>query len=110
ASVPSAPDAAACGNGLDAYAAAVGKHAFAQRIADIPGPHARHVAQLAQESLARNETVAAKEGQPLYLRNKVALTTLERQAKLSVWAPIPSSAKDTPNWAMPACMPWSSRT
>src|SRR5690606_22601994 len=31
ASVPSAPDAAACGNGLDAYAAAVGKHVFAQR-------------------------------------------------------------------------------
>lgn len=83
-SVPSAPAAAACGNGLEAYAAAFEEHVFEQRIADIPGPHARHVAQLAQQALARGETVAAREAQPLYLRNKVALTTLERQAKLSV--------------------------
>ena len=83
-SVTSAPTAAACGNGLDAYAAAFEQHVFAERIADIPGPHAKHIARLAQQAWSRGETVQAKDAQPLYLRNKVALTTAERQAKLAV--------------------------
>ena len=82
--VPAAAASAACGNGLLAYAAAFENHVFAQRITDIPGPHALYVARLAQHALARGETVEAKQAQPLYLRNKVALTTAERQAKLAV--------------------------
>lgn len=83
-SVDFAPTAAACGNGLHAYPSAFEKHVFAERFADIPSPHARYIARLAQQALARGETVEARQAQPLYLRNKVALTTAERQAKLAV--------------------------
>jgi tRNA threonylcarbamoyladenosine biosynthesis protein TsaB len=76
--------ATACGNGLAAYPAFFENHAFAGRVDDIPGPHALYVARLAQQAYARGEAVEAKFAQPLYLRNKVALTTAERQAKLAV--------------------------
>jgi tRNA threonylcarbamoyladenosine biosynthesis protein TsaB len=75
---------AACGNGLAAYSAAFENHEFAEKIDDIPGPHALYVARLARQAYARGEAVEAKFAQPLYLRNKVALTTAERQAKFAV--------------------------
>jgi tRNA threonylcarbamoyladenosine biosynthesis protein TsaB len=42
-------------------------------------PHASQVAQLAQLALARGHTVGAADAQPLYLRNKIAYTSAERQ-------------------------------
>jgi tRNA threonylcarbamoyladenosine biosynthesis protein TsaB len=43
-------------------------------------PRAASVARLAGRRLARGEVVAAEDAAPLYLRDKVALTTRERQA------------------------------
>lgn len=71
----------ACGNGLRAYAAEFANQAFAANgLPDIL-PHAMHVARLGQLAFERGEGVAAQEAQPLYLRNKVALTTSERLGK-----------------------------
>ncbi len=44
-------------------------------------PRAGSVARVAARRLARGETLAAEKAAPLYLRDKVALTTEERQAK-----------------------------
>ncbi len=41
-------------------------------------PHARDVATLAQQQWLAGHTVRAEQAQPLYLRNKIALTTQER--------------------------------
>lgn len=73
----------ACGNGLAAYA-----DDFSQ-LADVPrqamiAPHASDIAQLAVAALANGEALHARDAQPLYLRNKVALTTIERLAGASV--------------------------
>lgn len=78
--VPAAP-AVACGNALAAYAPLFAALPFAQD--GHPGvlPHARQVAQLALVELAAGRTVDARDAQPIYLRNKVALTTQERLAK-----------------------------
>lgn len=69
-----------CGNGLSAYAgelvSIVGK---SLKWPDIH-PDARAIARLGKIRLEREETVTAKEIQPLYLRNKVALKTAERLA------------------------------
>lgn len=73
----------ACGNGLTAYPVAFGSHVFADRLSDVAGPHAAYVARLALAAFLRGEAVPAKLAQPLYLRNKVALTTAEREAKLA---------------------------
>lgn len=71
----------ACGNGFAAYAEAFAERDFsAGAFADIV-PHARNVARLAQAAHAAGLTIPAREAQPLYLRNKVALTTAERMQK-----------------------------
>ena len=44
-------------------------------------PHAIDVAQLGRSAFDAGEAIAARDAQPLYLRNKVALTTAERLAK-----------------------------
>jgi tRNA threonylcarbamoyladenosine biosynthesis protein TsaB len=82
------PALAACGNGFSAYpqdlaqalaragagtSLAVGAHA------DIL-PHARELARLGAAALAAGQGVPADQAQPLYLRNKVAYTSAERQA------------------------------
>lgn len=70
----------ACGNGLAAYPDAfAGKEFAAQGIGDIV-PHARELAVLAVPALAAGQGVPASQAQPLYLRNKVAYTSAERQA------------------------------
>ena len=68
----------ACGNGLSAYADAFAGREF--MVGAQPGimPHAAQVATLARLAVARGETLDAAAAQPLYLRNKVALTTAER--------------------------------
>jgi tRNA threonylcarbamoyladenosine biosynthesis protein TsaB len=72
---------AACGNGFAAYPDAfAGKDFAGQAHADIL-PHARELALLGVGALARGDAVAADAAQPLYLRNKVAYTSAERQAK-----------------------------
>ncbi|HEX7634984.1 MAG TPA: tRNA (adenosine(37)-N6)-threonylcarbamoyltransferase complex dimerization subunit type 1 TsaB, partial [Noviherbaspirillum sp.] len=45
-------------------------------------PHASQIAQLAQIAFAARRAVNARDVQPVYLRNKVALTTAEREAKV----------------------------
>jgi tRNA threonylcarbamoyladenosine biosynthesis protein TsaB len=78
--VPQGP-VVACGNGLQAYADAFAGAAFAAGALPSVMPHAQQIAQLARLAHARGESLPAQEAQPLYLRNKVALTTSERMAK-----------------------------
>jgi tRNA threonylcarbamoyladenosine biosynthesis protein TsaB len=70
---------AVCGNALLAYP---DRFAALQGLTHLPQivPHATAVARLALRSLMRGEWVVARDAQPLYLRNKVALTTSERIA------------------------------
>lgn len=57
----------ACGNGLPG-----------SELADVM-PHAAQVAQLAALEFAAGRTVSAAHAQPIYLRNKIAYTSAERQ-------------------------------
>lgn len=70
---------AVCGNGLTAYAEEFTQLGNAKLYPDVM-PHAAHVARLASTSVNNGEIVHARDAQPLYLRNKVALTVKERQA------------------------------
>ena len=76
--VPSAA-LAACGNGFAVYPDAFARKAFAQGALDDILPHAREMALLAAPALAAGLGVPAAQAQPLYLRNKVAYTSAERQ-------------------------------
>ncbi len=70
---------AVCGNGLSACPeelAPLGALACFPQVV----PHAQSIARLAAAALARGDSVDARDAQPLYLRNKVALTTIERMA------------------------------
>ncbi|NJD87427.1 MAG: tRNA (adenosine(37)-N6)-threonylcarbamoyltransferase complex dimerization subunit type 1 TsaB [Betaproteobacteria bacterium] len=74
-------DWVATGSGFDAFAWLRG--AYARQVANrIEGdlPRAGAVARVAARRLARGEAVPAEQAAPLYLRDKVALTTRERQA------------------------------
>jgi tRNA threonylcarbamoyladenosine biosynthesis protein TsaB len=78
------PGLTSCGNGFAAYPQAFdGKDfaaaAHAAGLIDVL-PHARELAVLAVAALAAGQAVPADEAQPLYLRNKVAYTSAERQA------------------------------
>jgi len=70
----------ACGNGLAEYAAAFADKPFAQAALPDIVPHARELALLARAALAAGQGVPAAQAQPIYLRNKVAYTSAERQA------------------------------
>jgi tRNA threonylcarbamoyladenosine biosynthesis protein TsaB len=71
----------ACGNGLRAYAEAFAERAFfADAMPDIL-PHAAQIARLGAIALASGQSVPAQDAQPLYLRNKVALTVNERMLR-----------------------------
>jgi len=74
----------ACGNGLSAYASDfTTDFCTSQFAATYPEcmPHARHVATLGQVYFAQGQALSAEQAQPLYLRNKVALTTAERELR-----------------------------
>lgn len=71
---------AACGNGFSAYPEAFAGKAFAAGALDDILPHARELALLGAPALAAGLAVPAAQAQPLYLRNKVAYTSAERQA------------------------------
>jgi tRNA threonylcarbamoyladenosine biosynthesis protein TsaB len=70
---------AACGNGFAAYPDAFAGKAFAAHADTAIVPHARDLASLAVAALAAGQGVPAAQAQPLYLRNKVAFTSAERQ-------------------------------
>lgn len=71
----------ACGNGLAVYAEDFQARLQLGNVRHKIMPHATHVAQLARIEFIANRTVSARDAQPIYLRNKVALTTIERLAK-----------------------------
>ena len=70
----------ACGNGFAAYPEAFANAPFAAGAHGDILPHAREFAVLGVAALAAGRAVPADEAQPLYLRNKVAYTSAERQA------------------------------
>jgi tRNA threonylcarbamoyladenosine biosynthesis protein TsaB len=71
---------AACGNGFAAYPEAFAGKAFAEGADATIVPHARDLARIGAAALAAGQGVPAAQAQPLYLRNKVAYTSAERQA------------------------------
>ncbi len=71
----------ACGNGLKAYAEDFHARSFYCEAWQDLMPHAAQLAVLGAAAFARGEHVPAATAEPLYLRNKVALTTRERQEK-----------------------------
>ncbi|QJE02906.1 tRNA (adenosine(37)-N6)-threonylcarbamoyltransferase complex dimerization subunit type 1 TsaB [Massilia forsythiae] len=78
--LPEGAALAACGNGFTAYPDAFAGQAFAAgALADIL-PHARALALLGARALADGRAMPADAAQPIYLRNKVAYTSAERQA------------------------------
>ncbi|MFL9880413.1 tRNA (adenosine(37)-N6)-threonylcarbamoyltransferase complex dimerization subunit type 1 TsaB [Herbaspirillum rhizosphaerae] len=71
----------ACGNGLTAYAQDFSAQAFAVNGLAQLMPHASQVARLGAKAFQQGRTIPLQDAQPLYLRNKVALTTAERQVR-----------------------------
>lgn len=71
---------AACGNGFAAYPDAFAGKAFAAGADAAIVPHARELARIGAAAFAAGQAVPAAQAQPLYLRNKVAYTSAERQA------------------------------
>lgn len=70
-----------CGNGVTAYATAFTDQSWVLgHITDIM-PNAVQVAQLGQKQFAKQAVLKPEEALPLYLRNKVALTIAEREAR-----------------------------
>lgn len=69
----------ACGNGLTAYPAAFADSAFMVGAQPDILPHARELVRLGALALAAGQAVDAAAAQPLYLRNKIAYTSAERQ-------------------------------
>jgi tRNA threonylcarbamoyladenosine biosynthesis protein TsaB len=68
-----------CGNGLTAYATDF-HHLNQSQCYPAIMPHASEIAQLAARAWLRKEYCHPRDASPLYLRNKVALTTNERLA------------------------------
>lgn len=65
-----------CGNGFDHFSVELSPCVV--RIGGPKIPDAEAMAALAERQFARGETMAAQAAAPLYVRNRVALTTLER--------------------------------
>jgi len=71
----------ACGNGLQAYAADFSARPFFGAALKDLLPQATQIARLGAVAYAQGLAVVASAAEPLYLRNKVALTTMERLEK-----------------------------
>ncbi len=71
----------ACGNGLNAYPTEFSSRPFFSDERKAWVPHATHIAHLGAIAFAQGLGVPAKSAEPLYLRNKIALTTNERLEK-----------------------------
>lgn len=76
-------DVLACGNGLKAYESDFSARAFFTMQWAHLVPHAAQVATLGAHAFVQGLGVTAAAAEPLYLRNKVALTTSERLAKVA---------------------------
>jgi len=72
-----------CGNGLIHYGDDLTHLNHSQSLPEIM-PHAVEIARLGADVFLAGQTVHARDAQPVYLRNKVALTTLERQSGVRV--------------------------
>ena len=77
----------ACGNGLAVHAQGFSA-AFGAQVPESrrhPGlmPHAAQVAALGAQAFARGLALAPREARPFYLRDKVALTSAERLARVA---------------------------
>jgi tRNA threonylcarbamoyladenosine biosynthesis protein TsaB len=72
-----------CGNALAAYEAAFSRFPASMERRPSIMPHARQIARLGQSAYAQGKFVPARDAQPVYLRNKVALTTVERLSKVA---------------------------
>ncbi|WP_287496803.1 tRNA (adenosine(37)-N6)-threonylcarbamoyltransferase complex dimerization subunit type 1 TsaB [Pandoraea sp. CB10b_02] len=77
-----APDAAfvVAGNAATAFGERLQAAAAAQAVLADAMPRARYVAELAARAFARGEAIPADQAMPVYIRNKVAQTTAEREA------------------------------
>lgn len=71
----------ACGNGLVVYAADFAGLPFVTDAFTQLGPHAAQIARLGRSIYLQGKTISSQEAQPIYLRNKVALTTSERRER-----------------------------
>lgn len=69
---------AACGNGLVAFADRIPGISALPSVHPEVMPHATAIASLGEQAWSRGEGLSADDAQPLYLRDKVALTTAER--------------------------------
>jgi tRNA threonylcarbamoyladenosine biosynthesis protein TsaB len=81
--IESAEPAIMCGNALAAYEAAFLRFPASVERRPSVMPHARQIARLGQISCVQGKFVPARDAQPVYLRNKVALTTVERLSKVA---------------------------
>lgn len=70
-----------CGNGVAAYPDAFANAPWVLAIEEAVMPNAADMAQLALSRVAAGDVLPPEAAQPLYLRNKVALTTAERQIR-----------------------------
>lgn len=72
---------AGCGSGFAQYGAALAARLEGRLDAVLPDvpPRADYIARLAEAEFARSGGMAAEEALPLYIRDKVALKTCERQ-------------------------------
>jgi tRNA threonylcarbamoyladenosine biosynthesis protein TsaB len=69
----------ACGSALRVFASEWS--GLSQNVSNVEVPHARCVAALAVRAWMRGEAQLAQDAAPLYVRNRVALTTSERAEK-----------------------------
>jgi tRNA threonylcarbamoyladenosine biosynthesis protein TsaB len=79
APLPAQSPLAACGNGFAVYAEVFAERDFGAAALVEVMPHASQIATLAATELAAGHAVSPTEAQPLYLRNKIAFTSAERQ-------------------------------
>ena len=79
APLPAATPLTACGNGLSAYPDAFAGRPYTESALVDAMPQAGDIAQLALGALAAGLAVTPAQAQPLYLRNKIAFTSAERQ-------------------------------
>ena len=86
--LPSSGALAACGNGLSAYPSAYAVAFEAQACAMHPDimPDAAEIGQLARIAFRAGAVLTPAQAQPLYLRNKIAYTSAERDAMRAVQA------------------------
>ena len=90
-----------CGNGLAAYPDSFARLGERQRLPEVM-PHAEAIALLAVAIVHQQQLLEPRDAQPLYLRNKVALTTAERVAAAATAAAASASVTNRVSTAAPS--------